>query len=456
MTAAHDILAEARARDIAVLAEGDNLRLSAPHGALNDDLRSRIETEKPAIIEALQNEKPVDVDTRPSWKPFPVAALPEPFRAYVADTAHARQWDPTAVALPLLAALAGTIGNARVVQIGRDWLAPAVLWTVVVAPSGAVKSPPFRAALYPARKIDSDARQEWEEQHGDPRSARMRHDAEVAAWRKKKNGGDPPAPMEPVPRLLVEDATLQALAAVLAENARGVLLARDELSGWVRSFDQFTGAAGADLARWLEIYGAGALRVDRKADGHTFVRQAAVSITGTIQTAILPLVFGEQQQAAGLLARMLLAAPPEPARKWSAIRDAKKPDVSKLLRRFQSLRSLDLADDGKFPTALPLSPVAEGLYGDWFTAHDARRRKTEPGAWRSALSKLEEIPCRVALVLVLAGAEEPGAVEEVDGDTMRRAIELTNWFRAEGERVYSLLAETPQESAHRELEEWLT
>ncbi len=44
---------------------------------------------------------------------------------------------------------------------------------------------------------------------------------------------------------------------------------------------------------------------------------------------VLPRVFSEQQQAAGLLARMLLAAPPEPARKWNAIRDAKKPDVAR-------------------------------------------------------------------------------------------------------------------------------
>jgi len=390
------------------------------------------------------------------WVAFPVEALPEPFATYVRDVAHARQCDPAAVAIALLASMAGTIGNARVVRIGPSYYVVCVLWVGTVNDSGTVKTPAWLAGLAAAKEVEAKGRRDWEEEHGDLRTAKMRHDAELAAWRRAENGGDPPPPLAPIPRLIVEDATFAALVGILVENPRGVLMARDELSGWVRSFDQFTGASGADLSRWLEMYGAGTVSADRKADGHVFVSRAAVSVTGTIQTRILPHAFGEEQQAAGLLARFLLISPPEPRRRFDPIRNGQAPDVDTLVARFSALRSLELPEEGKEPKALELSPEAVQLYAEWFKEHEIRRHETEPGVWRSALAKLEEIPNRLGLVLALARADQPDAVEVVDGDTMRRAIKLTNWFRNEGERVYGLMAESDEERAGRGLVAWVT
>ncbi|MFH1573455.1 MAG: DUF3987 domain-containing protein, partial [Acidobacteriota bacterium] len=256
-------------------------------------------------------------------------------------------------------------------------------------------------------------------------------------------------------RCVIEDTTLQALALVLAENPRGLLLARDELAGWVLSFDQFTGANGADLSRWLEIYRAGPLRVDRVTTGHQYVRRAAVSICGTIQTDRLPAVFHAGHQAAGLLARFLMAAPPETPRRWESLRSARAPDRAALLERFERLHALDLAADGASPRALGLSSEAANSYGEFFTEHERLRQDTEPGPWRAALGKLEEVPGRLALVLALGRAEEPGEVEAVDGDTMRRAIELTEWCRTESERLYGMFSDTPADRRERQLVEWI-
>jgi hypothetical protein len=393
------------------------------------------------------------------WEPFPVGNLPEPYSSYVEDTARARQCDPAAVALPLLAALAGTIGNARSVRIWPDWLAPAVLWAAVVAPSGATKSPAFRSALAALEEIERSDREKWHLEHAEYEAKSQVHKADLAEWshRKKADRGAPPeGGTEPtLPRCIVEDTTLQALGDVLSENPRGVLCARDELSGWVRSFDQFTGAGGADVARWLEIHRAGPLRVDRKADGHLYVPRAAVSICGTIQTDILPRVFGGEHQAAGLLARFLLAAPPEPSRRWALGRAASAPDTSELVRRFQALRALDLPEEGEGKWTVELSSEAATMFGEWFDRHQARRQGAEPAPWRAALSKLEELPGRLALVLALASAASPAHVTEVDGDIMRRAIALTEWFVAEGERVYGMMVETPEIRKDRELVEWV-
>lgn len=376
------------------------------------------------------------------WTPFPVQLLPEPFSSYVSKTARARQCDSAAVALPLLAALAGTIGTARVIRIWRDWCAPAVLWTGVVAPSGAVKSPAFDAAIAPLEEMERREREAWRLQ-------------QESVEGQQGSPVDPMASESIPPRCIVEDTTLQALAKLLPENPRGLLLARDELSGWVRSFDQFTGAGGADLARWLEIYRAGSLRVDRKVDGYLHVSRAAVSICGTIQSEMLPRVFHDEHQSAGLLARFLIALPPAPRRRWDLGKTAALPDREELTRRFSALRAMELPAEGQPPKSLDLAADADSVYGEWFERHVGLLSDTGQGPIAAALSKLEEVPGRLALVLALGRSDTPTSLSQVDEDTMMRAVRLTDWFVAEAQRIYDLMIETPKDRSDRELVEWV-
>ena len=53
----------------------------------------------------------------------------------------------------------------------------------------------------------------------------------------------------------LSDTTVEALAPILRVNPRGLLLARDELAGWIGSFDRYSGKgkSGADAANWLSM-----------------------------------------------------------------------------------------------------------------------------------------------------------------------------------------------------------
>ena len=57
-------------------------------------------------------------------------------------------------------------------------------------------------------------------------------------------------------RYLVSDCTVEALAVLLEQHPRGLLVARDELSGWVNSFDAYKSCRGADVAHWLSMHRA--------------------------------------------------------------------------------------------------------------------------------------------------------------------------------------------------------
>ena len=61
----------------------------------------------------------------------------------------------------------------------------------------------------------------------------------------------------------VESQTIQAVGEILRDNPRGLLLARDELDGWLQSHTQHRQGRGTDRPLWLELHRAGNLFVDR-------------------------------------------------------------------------------------------------------------------------------------------------------------------------------------------------
>ncbi len=75
--------------------------------------------------------------------------------------------------------------------------------------------------------------------------------ADHRAWRIAANQGeevgDPPAPPEEprAERLLIMDATTEAVVNIAMSQTRGLALYRDELGGWFGSIDAYNENAGA-------------------------------------------------------------------------------------------------------------------------------------------------------------------------------------------------------------------
>src|ERR1035441_1517521 len=71
---------------------------------------------------------------------------------------------------------------------------------------------------------------------------------------------------------------------MLDKNSRGLLLERDELLGWLLSFNQYKKNGGSDRQMWLSIWSGSDFTVDRKSDGYSlFVHNPFVGVTGGIQ-----------------------------------------------------------------------------------------------------------------------------------------------------------------------------
>ena len=111
------------------------------------------------------------------------------------------------------------------------------------------------------------------------------------------------------------------MAVLLEEQPRGLLLSRDELSGWICSFDAYKSAKGMDVTSWLSMHRTGPITVDRKGGRRLiYVPRASVCVAGTVQPKALAAALGgarKQHFDNGLAARLLFASPPKQQKFWT-------------------------------------------------------------------------------------------------------------------------------------------
>ena len=175
--------------------------------------------------------------------------LPDSFRPLVADVAERMQVPMDYPAVVMVLCLAGAVNRRAVIQpkaVDTGWVIVPNLWGGIIAPPGFMKSPVIQAATRPLSKIQTEWRQEHEEALEDYARDKEEYELRRAAWKeqykantkKGKAAPDRPEdePEEPkLRRLIVNDATFEALHQTMSENPAGILVIRDELYRMVES-----------------------------------------------------------------------------------------------------------------------------------------------------------------------------------------------------------------------------
>lgn len=406
-------------------------------------------------------------DDPADYVPFPVDALPAMIRRFVVEGAQAIGCVPAFVALPVLSVLASAIGSTRRIRLKKTWTEPCVVWAAIVARSGTLKSPALDLPLDPVRRRQRETFRDHETARKQYDEDKLKHERELARWKKEKGNTSPPEKPQPptCERSICSDLTIEALACLLQDSPRGLLLARDELAGWVGGFDAYRSkkGPGGDSAHWLEMHRAGYLLVDRKTgDRKTIaVPRAAVSICGTIQPGILSDVLGREHFENGLAARLLLAMPPRQAKRWTENELSENARVG-----FESiyfgLLDLQHRDDIEEPTPVdvPLSPDGRAAWIEFYDAHGKEQDAVVSDDLAAAFAKLEGYAARLALIFHLVRAVEGDSalanVDAVDAASVTAGVTVARWFCHETSRVYAALAESPEDRDQRELLAWIS
>src|SRR5918999_1729611 len=225
-------------------------------------------------------EPPVRLGSRGEVPAFPVEVLPGWLGEYVAAVATATQTPPDLAGMLALAVLATVAAGSVEVEPRPGWREPLCLFMAVGMDAGTRKSAVFTALTRPVADFERD--QAAAALPGITETAVLRRIADQAAATAEAAAGKAPASQQeearaeaitraaeaaslvvpPVPRWLVDDATPEALAGLLAVYGRIALLSPE---GDV--FDQRAGRyskAGPNLGVYLKGHAGDLLKVDRR------------------------------------------------------------------------------------------------------------------------------------------------------------------------------------------------
>jgi hypothetical protein len=403
-----------------------------------------------AAVAAASADLPSD---RLEWQAFPVSLLPDPMGTFVAEAAEAMGTDPAFVALPLLASVAAAIGNTRRIRPRPEWQEPPVLWCGVVAESGSMKTPAADKSLRFVRDRQRAAFAEHRAALAEFNQLLREHDA---ARRKSKTADAADAPERPVAeRLVVDDVTIEGLSKIVEQNPRGVLLDRDELSGWF-DFDRYSGGrGGAEVGRWLSIYNAGPLTSDRAGRDVSYSPSAAVSIAGGIQPKTLARAVGSRHVDNGLLQRFILAAPPQRV-KQRPTGDVGFATMAGMEAMLDTILAARPGDDGG-PKVLDLEPDAAKRWDAFVYDEHAFEVAAATGPVKAMLAKAEAWAARLALVCHMAAAagSDPTRGDRVRLDSIEAGIGLARWAAREWQRVFHAMQHGAAVEDDHGLREWI-
>jgi hypothetical protein len=330
--------------------------------------------------------------------PFPIAVLPDVLRKYAEEAAQAVTCPVDFVAVGMLVVLGAAMGTRRVVEVKKDWTEAPCLWVAIVGRPGDAKSPALDQVLFPVREAEAEAY--------------LAYRRDLKTWEDWDDDGGP-RPDRPIrEQFTVSDATMEALAQVLQENPRGVLLHRDEFGGWIRSMNLYRGGRGADVENFNSIWSGSPIDVRRKTTEDAYVRHPFVAVLGGIQPDRLDELASGRED--GFVDRLLLVHPRAVTRQWSNVTVSDQARLA-YVTLHRELRNLPEA-------TIELTSAARARFVEWhdmFYGWLAERT----GPTRGAAAKMPRYCARFALVLSQARRAEKVDLQDVLG-----AEKLVNYF----------------------------
>jgi replicative DNA helicase len=423
-------------------------------------------------------EPPVPIGVAGELPTFPVEVLPDWLGEYVAAVATATQTPPDLAGMLALAVLATVAAGAVEVEPRPGWREPLCLFIAVGMDAGSRKSGVFTALTQPV--ADFERQQAAAALPGITETATLRRIADQAAATAEAAAGKAPASQQEdaraeaiaraaeasalvvpqVPRWLVDDATPEALAGLLAVYGRIALLSAE---GDV--FDQMAGrynqSAGPNLGVYLKGHAGDLLKVDRRGRPPEYVERPCLTIGLAVQPEVLRGLAGRPGFGGrGLLARFLYSLPPSLVGRRQAGAPPVLPAVADRyaleLQALAASLAVPAGDDG--PALLTLDEEAGELLLGFERELEPRLAAGSGDLAHLAgwAAKLAGATCRLAGLLHLAGHLRDGWVKPISAGTFAGAARLAGYLVEHARAVFDLMGADPRTDDARWLLDWIS
>ena len=398
---------------------------------------------------------------------FSITLLPESLREWVQDS-HERIGCPIDyLAIGAMVSLATVIGRKVGIypKAYDDWQVIPNLWGCMIGRPSAMKSPAMGEAIKPLERLVMRAKECYKDALREAKAQEIINNELIEQAKKSlkdatakgsnkagqsieecaRNYQELTENIEGKPtekRYIVNDSTIEKLGELLNENPNGLLMLRDELTGWIKTIDREDRAS--DRAFYLEAFnGSGGFTVDRIGRGTFYIESLTVSILGGIQPSKLaPYVQGAISMSGnddGFMQRLQLAVYPDIPSIRGIDRYPNKEARNKAFQVFETLddmpskRYIDDFDIERI-TCLRFTSEAQALFNQWMEQMDnyIRHEQMHP-ALESHLIKYKSLIPSIALIHELADNPE---AETVSKESLLCAIAWGNYLRLHAMRIY--------------------
>jgi hypothetical protein len=391
----------------------------------------------------------------PSLPAFPVDAMPEPLRSWIAAVAEECQVPPELPALLALAVCGGMVARRMEMVAGGCWREPLNLYVACLLEPAHRKSAVFKRAMEPVRRIEHELREAEAPEVARAEADRRMREKELAALEKKGAGGCGESreaarnlaaemalePIPSLPKLIVDDATAEVVEMTLATQGGRLIVAGAEGGLFDVMGGRYSGGA-ANLDVFLKGHAGDDLRVDRVSRGSLMVDRCCLSLCYAIQPAVIQGLGARREfRGRGLIGRFLYAVP-ESLLGVRRINPVAMPE-SVAANYGELVRRLWVCSQGvdPGPALLSWSPSADARFIQWqgevesWLGSDGRLAEL-----RDWGGKLAGLTARLAGILHLISIVDPEPWREPVGlPAVDAAITLSRWAVPHAQAVLGLM-----------------
>lgn len=392
---------------------------------------------------------------------LPLSIIPVPFRAWIADMSHRMQCPPDIAAATAIVMVGSIIGTGCGIRPKRrdEWLLiPNLFGAAVGRPGIVMKSPTIAEMLTPLNKLEAEAKEIFDvdmkkhsidleclkvERETIKRSAvKNKAGASIDDLKAKLTSLD--EPIAPIwRRYRTNDATTEKLSELLNENPRGLLVFRDELLGFLNSWEKQ--GHEQDRAFFLEGWnGLGDNYTDRIGRGTVYTKNMCISIFGSIQPEKLQQYLYKMTDD-GMFQRFQVLVYPDEPENWNLIDqlvngEAKQRAsfITKVLSTMDfKLIGAEFKEGDKTPYLHFINDAQEFFY-EWLTDLEKKIRSKEDELISEHLAKYRKLMPALALVFHLIDVADGEVTGAISLDATERAAAYCDYLEEHARRIYDL------------------
>ena len=445
-------------------------------------VRSALDTSHSAGVK--KTDDPLEKQWEPC--PFPVEVFPHDVINFIDRVSNALPCPPDFLGVGCLVIAGAMLGSVRRIQVKEGWEEQPNMYAVIVAPPGQLKSPALRRAGEPIKELQKVINRKYHEDLTKYNEDKTIYKAKFAAYEFNlknyyknnfhgENEPQPPAD-RPVPPTLehvyADDFTVESLGEMLKTSPRGVAIVKDELTAWIRMFNQYKGGKGTDRQFFLSGWSGEEIKITRKGSMAAvhLVEEPFIAVLGSIQPDMLHELEDQRGREDGFVHRILFSIPDvepvppltediisyETRQLWCALANR--------LRQQDFDTELIPREDGttmsvKKKKVLTLTPEAHTAFWDWHERHRAEAKtRGFPRNLQGPWSKYKAYMARFCLVIHLLRYVSGETTEEnfIELEDVNRAEKLVDYFKCHVRGVFLKFSYDENEKKLEDFLEWLT